>query len=116
MSRDAEDHVCDGLLEPRTEPGPFDTKVCPYLNFHLDDRFLLRVEPERSEGHEAARWTAILIGVRVEGDDPRRELSPLHPDVLDRHRTGPSFRIETRYANVVPCSTLTVLISPETPN
>src|SRR5437870_12298408 len=30
--------------------------------------------------------------------------------------TGPSFRIETRYANVVPFSTLTVLISPETPN
>src|SRR5947208_8422174 len=30
--------------------------------------------------------------------------------------TGPSFRIETRYANVVPFLTLTVLIDPETPN
>jgi hypothetical protein len=29
---------------------------------------------------------------------------------------GPSFPIETRYVNVVPFSTLTVLIRPETSN
>jgi hypothetical protein len=50
MARDAEDRVGDRLGEPVKVSATTRTPILSDSDFHLDDRFLLRVEPNAVKG------------------------------------------------------------------